>query len=296
MKISFCVLLLALLTASSSVRAQTQFVTIDKLAAGIYTVRSEAGTQFVNVMPLGNGSYSFYSSDGSSSVMTLAPGIYTLTTSAGVNVGTTYIYSLGNGRYSFSNPSTGTTGSIQTFEPAPTPPLAALAIQPPTNNLENMTSLLLLAAMARQQCYEHGGIFYRPHWYSSVRCEAPAEIESEREAKERKKQTTAEYDKQANEPRQNPAQTYTSTSLAYQVFSTHSSSAYGVVYVSSNQNGTEIYVDDSFVTKAPLTLNLKPGQHYVRAFLKDYKNWSQQITVSAGSQAHLTVTLEKADY
>jgi len=146
--------------------------------------------------------------------------------------------------------------------------------------------------MARQKCYEHGGIFYKPHWYSSVRCEAPAEIESEREAKERKKQAKAEYDKQANEPRQGQAP---STSPAYQVFNTRSSSAYGVVYVSSDQSGTEIYVDDSYVTKAPLTLNLKPGQHYVRAFLKDYKNWSQQITVSAGSQAHLTIALEKAN-
>ena len=65
--------------------------------------------------------------------------------------------------------------------------------------------------------------------------------------------------------------------------------------MSSNQSGTEIYVDDSFVTKTSLTLNLKPGQHYIRAFLKDYKNWSQQIMVTAGSQAHLTVTLEKAN-
>jgi hypothetical protein len=149
--------------------------------------------------------------------------------------------------------------------------------------------------MAREQCYEHGGVLYKPHWYSSVRCEAPAEIESEREAKESKKQTKVESVKQISEPRQSQAQTELSTSAAYQVFSTHSSSAFGVVYVSSNQSGTEIYIDDSFVTKTPLTLNLKPGQHYDRAFLKNYKNWLQQITVTAGMQAHLKVTLEKAN-
>jgi hypothetical protein len=68
-----------------------------------------------------------------------------------------------------------------------------------------------------------------------------------------------------------------------------------LVYVSSNQSGTEIYIDDPFVTKTPLTLNLKPGQHYVLAFVKNHKNWSQQITVTAGMQAHLKVTLEKAN-
>jgi hypothetical protein len=86
-----------------------------------------------------------------------------------------------------------------------------------------------------------------------------------------------------------------STFDAYQVLGPHSSSAFGVVYVSSDPNAAGIYVDDSFVAKAPATLNLKPGQHYVRAFLNDYKNWSRQITITAGSEAKLTITLEKSN-
>jgi hypothetical protein len=64
-------------------------------------------------------------------------------------------------------------------------PLPALAVQPPNNN---MTLALILAARMRQQCYASGGVLYKPHWYSKVRCETPAQIESEREAKESKKQ------------------------------------------------------------------------------------------------------------
>lgn len=86
-----------------------------------------------------------------------------------------------------------------------------------------------------------------------------------------------------------------SSSDGYQVLGTHSSSAFGVVYVSSNPKEAEIYVDYSFVSKAPATLNLKPGQHYVRAFLNDYKNWSRQIEIDAGSEAKLTITLQKSN-
>jgi hypothetical protein len=165
--------------------AQTQTVTITKLDAGTYTVSSPAGTQLVNVIPFGSNSYSFMSSDGSSTVVTLATGIYSLTSSSGANLGTTYIYSLGNGRYSFSNPTTGTNGTIQSMPTATTIPLPALAVQQPQNNT---ASLYLLAAMIRQQCNERGGILYKPHWYSKMRCETPAQIESETEARDRKKQ------------------------------------------------------------------------------------------------------------
>jgi hypothetical protein len=67
----------------------------------------------------------------------------------------------------------------------------------------------------------------------------------------------------------------------------------GTVFFTSEPSGAEVYVDDSSVGKTPITLNLKPGRHYVRMFARDYKNWSQQITVVAGSQANVGATLEK---
>jgi hypothetical protein len=183
MKPSLRVFLLAFLFASA-LFAQTETVTITKLAAGSYTVSSAAGTQLVRVSPLGNGSYMFFSPGGSSTLMTLAPGMYTLTSSDGVNLGTTYINSLGSGRYSFSNPTTGTTGTVQSLSAPQGIPLPALAVQPP-----NTTNLYILAAMVRQQCNARGGVLYKPHWYSKMRCETPAQIEAEAEAKDRKKQS-----------------------------------------------------------------------------------------------------------
>ena len=43
----------------------------------------------------------------------------------------------------------------------------------------------------------------------------------------------------------------------------------------SEPDGAEVYVDDSFVGKTPIVLNIKLGHHYARMFAKDYKNWSK---------------------
>jgi hypothetical protein len=71
--------------------------------------------------------------------------------------------------------------------------------------------------------------------------------------------------------------------------------AFGVVSLKSSPDGAEIYVDDSFVGKAPMTLKLKPGKHGFRMFMNHYHNWSQWIPVEAGSDVNITATLEKSD-
>jgi hypothetical protein len=73
------------------------------------------------------------------------------------------------------------------------------------------------------------------------------------------------------------------------------SEALGTIFVTSNPDSAEIYVDDLFVGKAPATLHLKPGQHSIRAFTKDYQNWSQWITVGATSQVNLAATMIKSN-
>lgn len=178
--------LCAALLFASTCFCQTQTITINELAPGTYSVNSSSGNQLVNVLPLGGGSYSFYSTDGSSTLMTLAPGMYTITSSAGANVGTTYINSLGSGMYSFSNPTTGTTGTIQSVPQTQPIPLPALAIQQPNN-----TNLYILAALVEQQrraqCNASGGWIYKPHWYSKERCVTTAQLRAEREYQEHKK-------------------------------------------------------------------------------------------------------------
>lgn len=69
----------------------------------------------------------------------------------------------------------------------------------------------------------------------------------------------------------------------------------GSVSITSDPNGADIYVDDSLTGRTPATLKLKPGQHYVRLFMKGYTNWSQQVTVGTGSETQVTATLTKLD-
>ncbi len=69
----------------------------------------------------------------------------------------------------------------------------------------------------------------------------------------------------------------------------------GAVVLTSDPTGAEVYADNSFVGKTPTSLNLSPGQHFIRLFMKDYKNWSQQIAIAAGSEVKLTATLEKSN-
>jgi PEGA domain len=69
----------------------------------------------------------------------------------------------------------------------------------------------------------------------------------------------------------------------------------GSVVLASDPTGSEIYADNSFVGKTPTTLNLPPGQHYIRLFMKGYQNWSQMVTVAPGAKINLTATLEKSN-
>jgi PEGA domain-containing protein len=69
----------------------------------------------------------------------------------------------------------------------------------------------------------------------------------------------------------------------------------GTIFLNSNPPEAEVYIDDSFIGKAPVSLVVKPGQHSVRAFAKDYQNWSQWITIAAGSEVRITATLKKSN-
>jgi PEGA domain len=67
----------------------------------------------------------------------------------------------------------------------------------------------------------------------------------------------------------------------------------GSVELHSTPDGAEVYVDGAFVGNAPATLKLAPGQHTIKLNQAGYKEWSRDITVQAGSEAHLTAALEK---
>jgi hypothetical protein len=64
--------------------------------------------------------------------------------------------------------------------------------------------------------------------------------------------------------------------------------------IQSDPSSAEVYVDSSYVGNTPATLKLKFGQPTVRAALPGYKDWSRDLTVQEGSEAHLKATLDKA--
>ena len=67
----------------------------------------------------------------------------------------------------------------------------------------------------------------------------------------------------------------------------------GTVEVHSTPEGAEVYVDGAFIGNAPATLKLAPGQHTIRVAQSGYKEWSREVAVQAGSDAHLSVSLDK---
>jgi len=100
---------------------------------------------------------------------------------------------------------------------------------------------------------------------------------------------------QKTEPAPAPVPTSSTTQAPDQINGKATHDTLGVVSLSSDPSGAEVYADDSFIGKTPITLNLKLGHHYLRIFSKDHKNWSQQVTVVAGSELKLAVKLEKSD-
>ena len=71
--------------------------------------------------------------------------------------------------------------------------------------------------------------------------------------------------------------------------------AIGTIEVRSTPDGAEVYADGAFIGNAPATLKLAPGQHTIRVTQSGFKEWSREIAVQAGSEAHLSASLDKLD-
>jgi hypothetical protein len=67
------------------------------------------------------------------------------------------------------------------------------------------------------------------------------------------------------------------------------------IYVHSNPDSAEVYVDGSLIGDTPATLKLSPGQHTIRVALTGYNEWTRELTVQAGLEAHLAAVLEKKE-
>jgi hypothetical protein len=69
--------------------------------------------------------------------------------------------------------------------------------------------------------------------------------------------------------------------------------ATGTVSVKTNPDGADVYVDGQFYGNSPATLKLKAGKHTIGVKMSGYKDWSREVSTDAGSDAHLTATLDK---
>lgn len=73
-----------------------------------------------------------------------------------------------------------------------------------------------------------------------------------------------------------------------------SSAGIGTVSVATSPDGADVYVDGQFYGNSPATLKLKPGKHTIGFKMSGYKDWSREMSTDAGSDSHLTATLEKS--
>jgi hypothetical protein len=72
-----------------------------------------------------------------------------------------------------------------------------------------------------------------------------------------------------------------------------SPAASGTVSVKSTPDGADVSSDGNFMGNTPASLKLGVGKHTVKVSLAGYKDWTREITVSAGSEVQLNATLEK---
>lgn len=67
----------------------------------------------------------------------------------------------------------------------------------------------------------------------------------------------------------------------------------GLIHVRSNPDSAEVYVDGSLIGDTPTSRKLSPGQHTIRVVSTGYKEWSRELSIQSGSEAHLTANLQK---
>ncbi len=70
-------------------------------------------------------------------------------------------------------------------------------------------------------------------------------------------------------------------------------SATGSVAVKSTPDAADVSVDGNFNSNTPATLKVAPGKHTIKVTMSGYKEWTREITVSAGSDVQLNAILEK---
>jgi len=72
-----------------------------------------------------------------------------------------------------------------------------------------------------------------------------------------------------------------------------SSATEAAIAIKSDPEAAEITIDGKFVGTTPSTIQLKPGDHTVLIEKTGFRSWQKTISVTAGSSATLSATLDK---
>jgi hypothetical protein len=67
----------------------------------------------------------------------------------------------------------------------------------------------------------------------------------------------------------------------------------GSIVIKSDPEAAEITINEKFVGTTPSTIQLKPGDHTVLIEKAGFRPWQKTISVTAGSSATLSATLDK---
>jgi PEGA domain-containing protein len=65
------------------------------------------------------------------------------------------------------------------------------------------------------------------------------------------------------------------------------------VSIKSTPENADVSIDGNFMGNTPASLKMAAGKHTVKVSLSGYREWSREITVSAGSEINLSAALEK---
>jgi hypothetical protein len=80
---------------------------------------------------------------------------------------------------------------------------------------------------------------------------------------------------------------------ASETAATSTSATTATIAVKSSPDNAEVSVDGNFMGNTPSSLKLGAGKHTVKVSLAGYKDWSRDVTVSAGSEMNLSAELQK---
>ena len=80
---------------------------------------------------------------------------------------------------------------------------------------------------------------------------------------------------------------------AAETTATTASAATATIAIKSSPDNAEVSVDGNFMGNTPASLKLGAGKHTVKVSLAGYKDWSRDVTVSAGSEMNLSAGMEK---